>query len=256
MRLPSPTLKNILLLAGTQEARSLAGALAADPGFTVTASLAGVTRAPLPLDVPVRSGGFGGVEGLRRALREMRIDAVVDATHPFAEQMSDHARQACAAEGVALLRLERPAWQPRPGDDWRMARDLSEAARMIPAGAHALLAVGRQELALFAQRRDITCLMRMIEPPAPDAALPPGDILLGRPEADIAAEVALLRHHRIDVIVAKNAGGKASGAKIAAAREMRIPVVMVARPAGGGGEIATVADVEAALAWLRDDHAG
>lgn len=243
---------SLLLLAGTAEARDLAGLLAGDPRLSVTASLAGVTSAPTPMGVATRSGGFGGVEGLADYLSRSAVDAVVDATHPFAARISANARAACAHTRVRYLRLERPPWQAGPGDDWREVAGLARAVEVLPPGAVAFLGIGRQEVGLFAGRRDVRFVMRMIDPPAADAALPPGEIVLARPNEDARGEAELLRRHAITHVVAKNSGGAAGRAKIDAARALGLPVVMVERPPCAGGPLVT--SVEAALrsieGWL------
>lgn len=239
----------ILLLAGTGEARALAGLLADDPRFQVTASLAGAVERPQAYPLPVRIGGFGGAQGLGDWLRGEGISALVDATHPFAARISANAVAAARIAGIPLLRLERPAWQAGPGDDWREVADLKEAAALLPQGARPFLAVGRKDISRFSKRRDLDCLMRMIDPPEPDAVLPPGRLLLARPSRDVDAEAALLEQHGATHLVTKNSGGPWGEAKLLAARRLGLPVIMVRRPDLAGGE--AVADVPAALAWLE-----
>lgn len=250
MSAPLPVLPlPVLLLAGTGEARALAGRLADDPRFAVTASLAGAVERPQAYPGRVRIGGFGGALGLEEWLRREGIAAVIDATHPFAARISANAVAASQAVGLPLLRLERPAWQAGPGDDWQEVADLDAAAALLPQGARPFLAVGRKEISRFATRRDLDCLTRMIDPPEPETALPPGRLLLARPSRDIDAEVALLTEHGATHLVTKNSGGPFGEAKLLAARRLGLPVIMVRRPALAGGEV--VADVPAALAWLE-----
>ena len=259
----------ILLLAGTAEARELAGLLAAGlpesglpssgqpesgqpapkRAIRVIASLAGATATPSPLGVETRIGGFGGASGLAGYLREAGIDAVVDATHPFAARITANAVEASATCGVRCLRLERPAWERLPGDDWRSVATLAQASGLLPAGARAFLAVGRQEIGVFAGRRDVHFVMRMIDPPAGGAVRPPGEIVLARPNPEVEAEVRLLREHAITHVVAKNSGGMAGRAKIDAARTLGLPVFMVSRPQGAGGPLVTNAGE--AVRWLE-----
>lgn len=230
----------VLLLAGTKEARDLADLLKEDGRFAVTASLAGVTNSPAPLGLPTRSGGFGGVDGLIDYLRAEKIAALIDATHPFAAQMTRHATEACNATGTAMLRLQRQQWQPLPDDNWQMVADPTAAAAALKPGARAFLAIGRKELSAFAHRDDVHYLMRMIDPPQaepatpdqimPDQIIPTGDIVYGPPGAKVENEEQLLRDHAITVVVAKNSGGKAGAAKLAAARRLGLPVVMIERP--------------------------
>ena len=245
MSVPLP----ILLLAGTGEARALAGRLADDPRFRVTASLAGAVGRPEAYPGRVRIGGFGGVQGLGAWLRGEGIAAVVDATHPFAARISVNAVVASQAVGLPLLRLERPPWQAAPGDNWQEVADLDEAAARLPQGARPFLAVGRKEISRFSPRRDLDCLVRMIDPPEPGTVLPPGRLLLARPSRDVEAEVALLEQHGATHLVTKNSGGPWGEAKLLAARRLGLRVIMVRRPDLVGGEV--VADVPAALAWLE-----
>ncbi len=230
---------DILLLAGTAEARALAGRLAAR-GVDAVASLAGATRAPADYGVAVRSGGFGGAEGLAAWLRAERVRALVDATHPFAARMPWNAVAACAAAGVPRLRLLRPAWPVRPG--WRVVGSLDEAAAALPAGARVLLTTGR-EVAPFAGRTDCRFWLRSIEPVAVPAHVTP---LLARPPFRVDEEAAMIRRLRATHLVSKNAGGGA--AKLDAAAALGIEVVMVARPAPPPGPLA--ATVERALDWV------
>ena len=192
----------LLLLGGTGEAADLAHALSDRPGLTVTTSLAGRTKNPRELPGEVRVGGFGGVAGLVSYLKAQAIDLVVDATHPFAEQISANAAKASAKQDVPCLRLERPPWEPGSGDRWTHVSDTEKAARTIAEGARALVTVGRQEIAPFFTREDIHVVARMIEPPAiepPDHA----EILLARPPFSFEQECALMEDKRIDVLVTK-----------------------------------------------------
>lgn len=233
----------ILVLGGTAEARELATALDA-AGVPVTTSLAGRTRVPAALPGAVRVGGFGGAAGLAGWLREAGAAAVVDATHPFAATMAGNAAAACAATGVPLLRLVRPGFVPVAGDRWTWVGSLPEAATALDAlGTRALITTGRQELGPFAQVR-AWALLRSIEPPAPP--LPARhEVLLARGPFSLSQERGLLERRGIDVVVTKDSGG--SDAKLVAARELGVPVVVVARPAAPGTE--TVATVAGAVAW-------
>jgi precorrin-6A/cobalt-precorrin-6A reductase len=238
--------KTVLLLAGTTEATQLAETLVAD-GVDVLSSLAGVTAKPARRAGRTRSGGFGGVEGLIRHLREHPVDAVVDATHPFAAVMPFNAAAACAATGTPSCRVIRPAWEPVDGDRWIDAADLPAAAEAL-AGLGArrvLLTVGRQSTWAFADL-DAWFLIRAIEPP--DVVPVDHELLLTRGPFDVASEAALLHEHAIDAVVTKNAGGKATAAKLHAARLAGVPVVMVQRPPQP--EVTIVDGVEQAVAWL------
>ncbi len=236
---------HILLLAGTSEARLLARRLAERfPTVRITASFAGAVKALPDLGVPTRVGGFGGVEGLSDYLKKEKVSLVIDATHPFAARMSRNACLAAETLGLPLIRLERPAWQPVPGDTWISVSSLEEAAAVLPSGARAFLAIGRKDIHLFAHRHDIHGLARMIEPPEPP--LPDAwDLILQRPPLSSGEEIALFKDHRITHVVAKNSGGDSSHAKIEAARHLGLPVIMVERPDPGNAQ--TVADIAAVL---------
>ena len=239
----------ILILGGTAEAAGLARALAEDLRVAAITSLAGRTRAPAVVPGELRVGGFGGPEALAGYLTDNAIDLVVDATHPFAAQISRNAAQACDAAGVPRLLLARPPWTALPGDDWRPAADTAAAAAALPGlGRRAFLAIGRQELAAFAGLNDCWFLVRLVE--APEAPPPLADyrLVLGRGPFAVEEEIELLRDHRIHVVVSKNSGGAGASAKIAAARERALPVVMIERPPAPESEIAE--SVGAALAWI------
>ncbi|HVV12917.1 cobalt-precorrin-6A reductase [Amycolatopsis sp.] len=237
----------ILVLGGTGEARALAAELVAR-GVHVVSSLAGRVANPrLPLG-EVRVGGFGGPDGLARWLAENHVEAVVDATHPFAERIGASAFEGTRAAGVPLLRLQRPGWQAGPGDEWHWVNSLDEAAdKSTELGERIFLTSGRQGLAAFARCTRAWFLVRCVDPPEPP--LPPRiEILLDRGPYDLDGESALLRDHRIDVLVTKDSGGTMTTAKLRAARERGIPVVVVKRP--DRPETTTVEDVPAAVAWV------
>jgi precorrin-6A/cobalt-precorrin-6A reductase len=195
----------------------------------------------------VRIGGFGGVDGLVAYLRERRIDVLVDATHPFAARISANAVAAAARTGVPLLVLRRPGWREQPGDDWHRVPSLAEAAAALPRlGRRVFLTTGRQEIAAFATLDECWFLARSVEPPAPP--MPRHlEVVLDRGPFSLKSELRLLRDHRIDVLVTKDSGG--SAAKLDAARESRIPVVMVDRPPSPTG-IPIATTVSDAVAWL------
>jgi precorrin-6A/cobalt-precorrin-6A reductase len=242
----------ILVLGGTGEARELADALDED-GVAVLSSLAGRVSNPRLPRGEVRVGGFGGPAAFADWLREHRITAVIDATHPFAARISASAAQACPAAGVPVLRLERPGWAERPGDQWRWVPDLADASAAIPSlGRRVLLTTGRQGLAAFAGVTEAWFVIRCVEPPNPP--LPAGhELLLDRGPYTLAGELQLIDRHAIDLVVTKDSGGGLTEAKLDAARERRLPVIVVRRPARPAlGTVHTVAD---ALTWTRD-HAG
>ena len=237
----------VLVLGGTAEARELATALDAD-GVQVVSSLAGRLSPPRLPAGEVRHGGFGGHAGMATWLREEEIAAVVDATHPFAERISASAATACPLAGVELLRLERPGWRERPGDRWHWVADLGEAASSIPRlGERVLLTTGRQGLAAFVGVRDAWFLVRCVEPP--ESPLPPnGELLLDRGPYVLDGELDLIDGHRIDLVVTKDSGGSHTSAKLDAARERGLPVVVVCRPPRPS--VPAVGSVSDALAWL------
>ncbi|WP_415953433.1 cobalt-precorrin-6A reductase [Streptomyces sp. KLOTTS4A1] len=241
--------RHVLILGGTTEARALAAALAARPELRVTTSLAGRVTAPARLDGAVRTGGFGGADGLGAWLRAERVDALVDATHPFAAAMSEHAAQAAARCRVPLVALRRPGWSAGPEDVWHDVPSLSEAASLLPQlGRRAFLTTGRLGLAAFAHLDTVSFLVRSVE--APEPPLPPHtDVLLDRGPFTLAGEAELLRRHRIEVVVTKDSGGEATAAKLVAARKAGLPVVVVRRPPPPAG-VRAVPDVEGVLAWL------
>lgn len=240
---------HVLVLGGTTEARRLAAELAARAGVRVTTSLAGRVSRPGALEGDVRVGGFGGAEGLAEWLREHGVDALVDATHPFAAGITANAARAATATGLPLLVLRRPGWQPGPGDRWHFVDSLAEAAELLPRiGRRVFLTTGRLGLAAFAGLADLHFVARSVEPPEPP--MPPRlDVLLARGPFTVADESALLREHRVDVVVTKDSGGEATAAKLTAARHLGLPVVVVRRPPLPQ-DVPVTPDVPAALARL------
>lgn len=240
----------VLILGGTTEGYALAEVLAERADRRVVSSLAGRTDQPRLPAGEHRIGGFGGVPGLIDYLRAQRLGAVVDATHPFASAMGWNAAAACDALGLPLLRLERPAWQPQPGDDWREVDDWPAAvAALEHSGARrVLLAVGRQELAHFTGLDAIHFLIRAVSPPRPLPAFQDARLLLARGPFSLGDERALLHDERIDTIVCKNSGGEATAAKLVAARELGVRVIMRRRAPRPPTALAT--DVQEALAWV------
>jgi precorrin-6A/cobalt-precorrin-6A reductase len=240
----------VLILGGTTEASALARTIAGDARLAPLLSLAGRTTNPQPQPIPTRTGGFGGVEGLARFLRDESIDAVIDATHPYADQMSTHAVAASKETGVPLASLVRAEWKREAGDHWQVVANAEAAARALGTEPRrAFLSLGRQDLHLFAAAPHHHYLARLIE--WPDQAVLPPDLRLlqARGPFDRADEERLLREERIDVMVSKNAGGTATYAKIEAARALGLPVVMIARPHKPAGVV--MADVDACVDWLH-----
>jgi precorrin-6A/cobalt-precorrin-6A reductase len=219
--------ETILILGGTTEAATLAARLT-DGGHNVTTSLAGRTREPAPLKGKTRTGGLGGAQGLAAYVRDNAVTLLVDMTHPFATQISANARKAAELTGVKLIAWHRPAWEKVDGDKWLEVPDVATAVATIPPSARVLLALGSQHIAPFAARPDVHFLIRMIDPPPARLALPNHELLLAKP-GSVEEEYALLRDHHLTHIVCRNSGGKASYAKIAAARLLALPVIVIAR---------------------------
>ena len=244
----------VLILGGTTEASALARLLAGDARFEATLSLAGRTSAPKPQPIATRIGGFGGADGLAGFLREQQIEAVIDATHPYAERISANAVAACRKAGVPLASLVRPAWAPQPGDAWQnVSTAVAAAVALGKTPRRVFLSLGRQELHFFAAVPQHHYIARLIEPPQ-QAALPHDLVLLQqRGPFDRDAELRLLKDEKIDVIVSKNSGGSATYPKIEAARVLGLPVIMIARPDKPAGHVVTSA--EEAVAWLAHDGA-
>ncbi len=236
----------VLVLGGTGEGRELAARLL-ERACEVVSSLAGrTTDARLPVG-EVRHGGFGGADGLARWLRENSVDAVVDATHPFAATMTEHAVAAADEIGLPLLVLRRPGWTETPGDRWHWVETTDAAARLLPdIGSRAFLTIGRQGLYAFADA-GIWMLARCVDPPEP----PPTwcTLILDRGPYDVAGELTLLREHRIDVLVTKDSGGSQTSAKLVAARELGVPVVVIRRPALPAG-VEVVDSVDRVVEWV------
>jgi len=242
--------RRVLILGGTAEARDLARRLAAQPDLEVVTSLAGATRNPELPPGRLRRGGFGGAAGLEAYLRSEAVACLLDATHPYAEHISANAAAAAAAAGVPRLQLLRPSWTAEPGDHWIRVRDTEEAARRLPdLGQRVFISSGRQGIGAFRTLSEHWFLIRLIDPPESPLPLPRYEVTPGRAPFAVEEEAALLRRHRIEVLISKNSGGAMTYAKIAAARRLGLPVLMLDRPAMPEG--ATVAEPAAAVDWLR-----
>ncbi|WP_027259767.1 cobalt-precorrin-6A reductase [Leisingera aquimarina] len=238
----------ILLLGGTSEASSLAKTLA-ESGADAVFSYAGRTAKPVSQPLPTRVGGFGGVDGLAAYLKAEAITHVVDATHPFAAQMSTNAVQACETAGVNLCAFERPAWQAGEGDTWVHVGTIGEAVDALPeAAAQVFLAIGKQNLTQFAAKPQHHYLLRLVDEPEAPLPLPHTTVEIARGPFDAVDDTALMQRHGITHVVAKNAGGMGAAAKLTAARGLGLPVILIGRPQVPVRPIlGSVAEV---MAWL------
>jgi len=245
---------HLLILGGTTEATELGRALADDPRVSAEISLAGRTQNPSPQPLPTRTGGFGGAEGLARYLTEHRIDALIDATHPFAARITQNAVAAARMSGTPLLVVLRAAWQPVAGDFWHRVATMAAAAEALgTVPRRVLLTVGQKDLTPFTNAPH-HFVLRSVDPPPPEVLPRSVEFIAARGPFKEADERALLLGKRIEVIVTKNSGGTATQAKLAAARALGLPVVMVERPPVPPVEtVGTVAEV---LAWVARRHAG
>jgi precorrin-6A/cobalt-precorrin-6A reductase len=225
--------KHILILGGTTEANQLAEQLFKDSIYEVTTSRAGVTTDRKKVSGGERLGGFGGIEGLKSYLETNNIDAVIDATHPFATTITDHAYAACQDIGVPHLILQRPAWGKEDTDEWIDVPDIKAAQNYLGSREKNLtvfLTTGQKELDGFTSITKHNFVARMIEPPTTEVKRPNLKIILQRGPFTVHDEIQLIKEEKIDLIVSKNSGGSATSAKIIAARQHNIPVVMISRP--------------------------
>jgi precorrin-6A/cobalt-precorrin-6A reductase len=249
------TAKELLILGGTGEASALANAVLARFGdaLNLTTSLAGRTQRPRPPVGRIRIGGFGGATGLAAYLTEHRVERLIDATHPFAARISTAARLACEEARVPRLLLLRPPWRRHSGDRWIEVDDMTAAAAVVGRiGRRAFLTVGAGEIACFAAATGVRFLVRLVDPPQQRLPLHSYEVVIGRGPFTLAEERHRLEHHAIDVLVCKASGGAATEAKICAARQLGLPVVMVRRPPPEPGD--AVETVEAAVDWLAGEH--
>lgn len=243
---------NLLILGGTTEATALAN-LMAERGLQGTVSFAGRVNRPRRQPLPQRVGGFGGVAGLTRYILDHGITHLVDATHPFAAQMSRNAVHSAAEAGIPMLALTRPAWQAQPGDNWTQLPDIPAAVRALDGpGRRVMLAVGRMHLDDFAPNPQHTFLLRLVDPPKTPPPFPQYNVVVDRGPFTVDGDRALMEQHGIELIVSKNAGGSGASAKLEAARALNLPVLMIDRPAlPDRREVATPQEV---LDWVA--HAG
>jgi precorrin-6A/cobalt-precorrin-6A reductase len=237
----------VLILGGTSEANLLATEAAA-AGLDAIYSYAGRTQIPVNQPLPTRIGGFGGAAGLANVIRQDKFTHVVDATHPFATEISRNALVACAATATPLVALERKPWVRTPDDHWIDVDDVAAAVAALPqARANIFLAIGRQHIAPFAAAPQHAYTLRFID--AAEAPLPDAEIVISRGPFTLVGELEMLRSRRIAWIVARNSGGAGAHAKIDAARQLRLPVIMIKRPALP--ERPRVESVAEVLQWLR-----
>lgn len=239
----------MLLLAGTAEAAQIARALARETRVVATASLARATPAPAALGLPTRIGGWGGDEAFRLWLLREQIDAVLDATHPFAATVSHRTAAICADEGVSYIQFLRRSWTPGGDDHWEFLNSERDASRVVPRGARVLLATGQRRLEHFAGMVDRHLIVRVPYLPNTQFPLADGRYLVRPAALSIAAEEALLHDLGVTWIVTRNSGGSASFAKLEAARRLGISVAMIRRPPQP--ESARISTVSEALAWVR-----
>lgn len=220
----------VLILGGTSEANLLAASVAA-AGHDAIYSYAGRTQVPVNQPLPTRVGGFGGADGLADAIRQEGFTHVVDATHPFATEISRNAVVACAATATPLVALERKPWTKTLDDIWIEVADIASAVAALPEEpARIFLAIGRQHIAPFARRPQHAYTLRFIDAAGGPLPLPDADLIVSRGPFTLAGELDLMRARRIEWIVARNSGGVGARAKIDAARELGLPVVMITRP--------------------------
>jgi len=238
--------RRILLLGGTFESRLLASRFAVRDDISATLSLAGVTCAPPDPGIPTRIGGFGGAEGLAAYLEAERISILIDATHPFASTISANAMRAAEMAGIRRLVLWRPAWQAGPGDIWQEFDGWDALIPAIPDGAKVFAAAGQDGMRALGRERRFDILARALK--KPDGLPEHIRFLYGLPGRSAEAEEAVFREHSITHLVAKNAGGEASRAKLVAAKRLELPVFLLARPAPPRGDL--FPDVERLIAAL------
>ena len=224
----------ILILGGTRNARDLAIALTTSSSVTreldILTSLAGRTSEPDRTFGKTRIGGFGGASGLATYLTNEKFDLLIDSTHPFASQISQNALIAAQSAGIPRLVLNRPKWERQPADNWIDCDDLDQAARILPAGATAFLALGHQYLDRFSHREDVNFIARMIDRPKSGIPLKNHELVLAKPSHVAREEADLFTRYKISHLVCRNSGGGLIYAKIEAARSLKLPVLMIKRP--------------------------
>lgn len=239
-------------MAGTREARAVAVGLQR-ARIPAVASFAGVTRAPELPDIPSRIGGFGGEAAFEAYLAEAKITHIIDATHPFATRISARVARVAPRLGLSAIHVLRAPWRPGPGDHWTQIATEEEAAAHLRQNDRVFLATGRQTLARFANLAPRPVFCRQIDPPRQPFPFPGGEFVVARPPFSETDEIALFKRLAIDALIVKNAGGAMSATKLAAARALGMPVIMIKRPPPPKGRIVETA--EEALAWIGSQSA-
>ncbi|RUR40971.1 cobalt-precorrin-6A reductase [Vreelandella populi] len=243
---------NVLILGGTSEASVLASAIS-EREIPAIFSYAGRVKAPKAQPLPTRVGGFGGVAGLVAFIKQNQITHIVDATHPFASQMSRNVLNAAMQTGVPAIALTRPAWAPSAHDNWQSVASIEEAVRALEClPQRVLLAIGRMHLAAFAAQPQHHYVLRLVDEPTASPPLPSFTTTVDRGPFTLEGDLALLKTQRIERIVCKNAGGNGASSKLEAARTLGLPVVMIERPALPARH--EVHSVDEVLAWLEPSH--
>lgn len=240
----------ILILGGTVEGRTLAHEIAhTHPTIDFITSLAGATTSTPNVAGDVRIGGFGGTDGLSTYLKEQNIDALIDATHPFATTITDHAVKACSHVGIDYLRLERPQWIVPTEADVVFVPDAAEAARLVArTSSSAFLTIGRKDLSEFQGLGKTKLLVRAIEAPDENIRLDNATFVTARPPFALKDEIALMQEHQIDTLISKASGGEGTRAKLDAAAKIGARIILLRRPPPPDGE--RVFSVDEALAWI------
>jgi len=219
-----------LILGGTSDANRLATAVAAE-GFDAIYSYAGRTQVRLNQPLPTRTGGFGGADGLADYITSEKITHVIDATHPFATEIRRNAVAAYAATSTPLIARARAPWTKMQGDRWIEVPDIPTAVAALPIErARVFLGIGRQHVATFAAKPQHAYTLRFIDAPNGALQLPGSDVIVSRGPFTLADELEMMRRRGIEWVVARNSGGTGARAKIDAARELGLPVVMITRP--------------------------
>jgi precorrin-6A/cobalt-precorrin-6A reductase len=239
----------VLLLGGTTEATALAHAFT-KAGIDAVFSYAGRTANPIEQPLPTRLGGYGGAKGMAEYIIDAGITHIVDATHPFATQISQNAVEACVMTGTPMIAHERLPWVAQPGDDWLQVADTNAAISALPtAPARIFLAIGKQTLPAFAAQPQHFYLLRLVDAPDAELPVPNAEVVLDRGPFTVESDMALMRTHAITHIVAKNSGGPGALAKLEAARRLHLPVILIARPTIADRPMART--LNAVMDWLH-----